>query len=399
MKSTIIVNDESEIAIAEIDPGNNIKEIETNAIPFSSTLDTRTFSRVLDADRVVASYKMYWLLGILEEVGYGKEEIDFKRIISRMIVYAWYPILKYRLNFGNFDNLKMLVNYVAEEYKFTPNCDEQKLLEFLYNNEDKKLNKMMTSLENNVPYRLISPFFEKDLKGKKDHEKEKIITELSLKSNSCLYKIIKDGTNKIVLNHGWGDYLKDNYRIIKSWIYYKLVCFLQKRNQNVPAIAFKLEAPKNRSLVPARKLWEKIIIDKRINDIYTGMEFNGTNYEKYGVLSIDHFIPWSFVLHDEMWNLVPTFKNINSKKSDNLLLLDRYIKDFCDIQYRAFSYMCDKKLKSALEEYTDVFNLENPIDYYKSNSKDSFEKKMRLCISPLYQIADNQGFQVVDKLI
>lgn len=115
-------------------------------------------------------------------------------------------------------------------------------------------------------------------------------------------------------------------------------------------------------------------------------------------MSIDHFIPWRFVLHDEMWNLVPTFKNINSKKSDNLLLFDVYIKDFCDVQYKAFSYLCHKKLDNILEQYADALNLENPIEYYKFNSQDNFEKKMRLCISPLYQIADNQGFQVIDKL-
>lgn len=377
----------------------NLKEIETNYIPTSNTVDTRTFSRVLDENRVVASYKMYWLLGVLEEVSCGKEEIEFKRIIARMIVNAWYPILKYRLNFGSFDSLKISVNYVAENYKFTPNCESQELLKFLYMSEDKELQKMMKNLETNVPYRLLSPFFESELRGKKDYEKERIITDLSLKNNKCLYKIVKDKTNKIVINDGWANYLKNNYRIIKSWIYYKLVCFLQKRNQNVPAIAFKLEAPKTRNLIPATKLWKKIIDDKKITDIYTGMEFSGSNYDKYGVLSIDHFIPWSFVLHDEMWNLVPTFKNINSKKSDNLLQFDSYIKDFCDVQYKAFSYMCDKKLKNTLEQYTDVLNLENPIDYYKSNPKDNFEKKMRLCISPLYQIADNQGFQVVDKLI
>lgn len=111
-------------------------------------------------------------------------------------------------------------------------CNGKEEIEFLYNSEDKTLNKIMISLESNVPYRLISPFFESNLKCQKDSKKEKIITELSLSSDNCLYKIIKSGTNRIILNAGWSDYLKDNYRIIKSWIYYKLVCFLQRRNPN-----------------------------------------------------------------------------------------------------------------------------------------------------------------------
>ena len=60
-----------------------------------------------------AIYKMYWMLGILEEVSAGREEIEFKRIVSRMIVHAWYPILRCRLSFGSFDNLKKSVNYMA----------------------------------------------------------------------------------------------------------------------------------------------------------------------------------------------------------------------------------------------------------------------------------------------
>lgn len=374
-----------------------VKEIEY--IPLSDKVDSRTFSRLLNEDKVVASYKMYWMLGILEEVSTGREEIEFNRIVYRMIVHAWYPILQYRLNFGAFDNLKKSVNYLAEKYKFASNCDERKLLEFLYNNEDKELQKMMKELTNMVPYRLIALFFDNELKGKKDYVRNKMITELSLSSHKCLYKIVKGDTDKIVINDGWAYYLKDNYRIIKSWIYYKLVCFLQKRNPNVPAIAFKLEAPKTRDLAEATKLWRKIIQDKKINDIYTGREFNDINFREYGVLSIDHFIPWSFVLHDEMWNLVPTFKNINSKKNNNLLAFDKYIEDFCQVQYKAFSYICDKRIDDALEQYIDVLRLDNPFDYYKFNLSKDFESKIRQCISPLYQIAVNQGFQVVEKLI
>jgi hypothetical protein len=37
--------------------------------------------------------------------------------------------------------------------------------------------------------------------------------------------------------------------------------------------------------------------DTSISDIYTGLPVN----ESY--MSLDHFIPWSFVLHDRLWNL------------------------------------------------------------------------------------------------
>ena len=254
--------------IQEFSVDINHKEIHLN-IPQSDLVDYRVFSRLLDDDKVVASYKMYWLLGILDEVALGNTEIEFKKIISRMIVYSWYPILQYKLNYGIFDNLKKPVNYIAIKYNLPNNYDENKLLDFIYSNDDKELNKMMKELTYNVPYRLLSPFFTDKLKGQKDSIKNKMITELSLESENCLYKIVKGEKDKIILNDGWKGYLQKNYKVIKGWIYYKIVCFLQKRNPNVPAIAFKIEAPKSRNLTRATTLWKEIIISKNINDIYT----------------------------------------------------------------------------------------------------------------------------------
>lgn len=374
------------------------KGIENN-LPYSSEVESRIFSTLLDDDRVVASYKMYWLLGILDEVCAGNEEIEFNRVIARMIVYAWYPTLQYKLSFGIFDNLKKPINYVAEKYGFKPNYDEVKLLEAISTTGDKELQRMMKELTYHVPYRLISPFFRNQLQGVKDSSKNKLIVKLSMESENCLYKIIKGEKDKVRLNKDWSDYLKENFRIIKSWIYYKLVVFLQKRNPNTPAIALKLEAPKTRNLSRATKLWNEIVIAKNIKDIYTGKEFYSENFNEYGTFSIDHFIPWSFVLHDQFWNLTPTFKNINSKKSDDLLMYDKYIGDFCDIQFKAFTYICEKKINSALEEYIDAFRLENIYEFHKHCDKEVFALQLKKCISPLYQIAVNQGFQVRENLL
>ncbi|WP_409068364.1 HNH endonuclease domain-containing protein [Clostridium sp. FAM 1755] len=376
----------------------SVKKIDSAMVPKSNKVDSKTFSRLLDDDKVVASYKMYWLLGIVEEATLGNTEIEFNRIVARMIVAAWYTIMQYKLSLGVFDNLKKPINYVALKYGFTPNCNESELLKFLCENEDKELKKMMVDLTYMVPYRLLSPFFTEELKGKSKSSKNKIIQELSLESNTCFYKIIKEGKNRILINENWSQYLNGNYRVIKSWIYYKLVCFLQKRNPNVPAIAFKLEAPKNRDLSSATKIWKEIIVSKGPKDIYTGKYFTKESYEIYGNLSIDHFIPWSFVLHDEMWNLVPTFKNINSSKSDKLLNYNRYIDDFCDMQYIAVTYILEKRKQKDLESYIDVLKIENFQEYLKYKTKEEFTKKLKQCISPLYQIAENQGFEVMDRL-
>ncbi|MDU8965038.1 MAG: HNH endonuclease domain-containing protein [Clostridium sp.] len=375
----------------------NSNEIILYNLPSSSNVDTKIFARLLEDSRVVASYKMYWLLGILEEVNLGNIEITFKRLVARMLTAAWYPTLQYKLYFGQFDNLVKSINYISSIYCVPTNINNNELLEFICSLDDNILNKQMKDLTNNVPYMLLTPFFDDKIKGTSSSKRVRKIIELSLSESGVLYKIIKD-SNNIVMDEDWAIYMKSNYKVIKSWIYYKLSCFLQKRNPNVPAIIFKLDPPISRSLSKSTRIWTSIIADRNVKDIYTGREFSRENYDELGVLSIDHFIPWSFVMHDEMWNLVPTFKNINSSKSDKLLRYENYIDDFCDIQYEAFSFMCDNNRKKDLEPYVDILRLENPLDFYKYKGKEGFSEKLKTSIAPIYQIAVNQGFSVIDKL-
>lgn len=104
----------------------------------------------------------------------------------------------------------------------------------------------------------------------------------------CIYKIYQNEKNEncIRVKENWFNYLKYNYKIIQGWAYYKLVCFLQKRNPNVPGIAMKLEAPKERNLREQTKIWKRIIDQKHITDLYTGLDFTNDNYSEYGVLII-----------------------------------------------------------------------------------------------------------------
>jgi len=368
-------------------------------VPYSNEVDYATFSRALRDDKVVASYKMYWLLALLDEISLDNFEIEFRTLICKMVVKAWYPLLKYKLSFGLCDNLAKVATYISDTYNLESNYDERNLFDFIYSSQDKTLNRMLKELTLNVPYRFLSPFFENKLRGQK--KVQKLIEELSKEDNECIYEIYKNNKdeNCIRIKDNWCNYLKFNYRIIQGWAYYKLVCFLQKRNPNVPGIAMKLEAPKNRDLREQTKIWKQVIEQRHITDLYTGLDFTETNYNDYGVLSIDHFIPWSFVLHDQMWNLVPTFKNINSKKSDNLLQYDTYIDRFCEIQYEAFCFVVDENRKNQIEEYGQVLKVDNLMKFKKENKEEEFVRRMKQEIGPVYGVSVNQGLGVLENFI
>lgn len=153
-----------------------------------------------------------------------------------------------------------------------------------------------------------------------------------------------------------------------------------------------------RNLNVATKFWNSVKEQQLLHDIYTGHPMTKENFERHGELSIDHFIPWSFILHDELWNLVPTFKNINSSKNNKLPSIDLYMDKFCDIQYSAFSMIRqDKRSKKILEDYLTInkkLDLNYLLNKNREISKSEFSDSLKATICPLYQIAYNQGYEV-----
>lgn len=68
-------------------------------IPQSHILTTRYLNRVFD--KTVATYKYYWLLGILDLfVKQGKTRMNVWEIMVTMVANAWYPVNYFRLSFG-----------------------------------------------------------------------------------------------------------------------------------------------------------------------------------------------------------------------------------------------------------------------------------------------------------
>ena len=73
----------------------------------------------------------------------------------------------------------------------------------------------------------------------------------------------------------------------------------------------------------ANRFWKGYIAENPdVTCIYSGQPITFQN------LSLDHFLPWSYVVHDQLWNIIPTPKNINSAKNDRLPSLETYFEGF-----------------------------------------------------------------------
>jgi hypothetical protein len=146
----------------------------------------------------------------------------------------------------------------------------------------------------------------------------------------------------------------------------------------------KLKRPEKRgSLLKHKKDFWDIVIEelKGVDCIYTGKKLFKGDY------AVEHFIPFQFVAHDQMWNLIPADPSFNSSKGDKLPPLEKYFDPFYRLQDKAINIMHRVNPKNKfLEDYITVFN-----DLQVS------ESQYRDCIQPMITIANNNGFQYMKK--
>ena len=121
----------------------------------------------------------------------------------------------------------------------------------------------------------------------------------------------------------------------------------------------------------------------------------------YSQADVDHFIPWSFVMNDELWNLMPMDSALNSAKNNKLPDWNDFFIRFARNQYIMYEMIHEREGIRKLYEACYRDNLHsiwaNQELYRKGNSDIEFygilEKNMR----PVYDSARRQGYDVWDK--
>jgi hypothetical protein len=162
---------------------------------------------------------------------------------------------------------------------------------------------------------------------------------------------------------------------------------MQKRNPSVPNLQMKLFPPSQRNNLNSQSdYWKRVLEKERLTCIFSGKPISTDD------LSIDHFLPWSFVAHDQLWNLIPVSRSINSSKSNNLPSMKRYFDGFAEMQFRGLQVYRENPGKvswnKVVEPYVADLRL-NPGDFL---DKGKFKNSLRNTIEPLSSLAKAQGF-------
>ncbi len=307
------------------------------------------------------SYKFLFfqaLLSLYKNSQFKKYVYSFDELEEEIIKLAEYPINVFRLNFGTQDQ-------IAEKIIQGKSADLMKY----------------------VPYRLLTPFFANELKGLKDGDKNKRIEQLSNENRqfNSIYKIKSD---KIELFVEWAEYLKSHYAIIESWVFWHWVKYLEGKNPNALSLVNKLQKPSVRaSLSSQTKYWKTVLDNEELRCIFSKKPITKQD------ISLDHFLPWSFIGHDQLWNLIPISRSVNSSKSDNIPAMESYLEKFVSMQLLGLKIssknMTEPKWEKQVDDFVVGLNVDF-IDLVSNNQK--IEKKYQELISPLASVAHNMGF-------
>ena len=370
---------------------------------YYNNLDIEGFSQMMKDPSFC--YKFYWLEAIVKLIAANVTETTFDAIIDEMITNAWYSVREFHIHLSGIqsdggvrDGLERAILILTELSDLPANASETEI-----KNEIKKydsaLKKYKEQLTNMVPYRALAGFFAKRgdvvdwgstvrmTRYIKQFSEEKTLLPYTLGESSKLKK-------QVYFDPEWAQMIQDNTVSILGWIQFEKVKWLQNNNPEVPGLVYKL-APldeKMRKLGKVRKLWEGVLDCREIRDIFTGEIVQNRKYD------IDHFIPWSFVMNDELWNLMPMDSSLNSSKSNRLPQWDPFFKRFSENQFILYELIQEQPGIHKLYEGCWRDNLHSIWAgqelYRPGNSQESFNRILRKNMQPVYDSARRQGYEI-----
>lgn len=340
------------------------------------------------------SYKFYWFISILEHIRKKRTAIipvdDLKSI---MVVSIWYPVVYFNLSFGKQDRLSLAAIMLKDGATLEFSADEEDLVRKIteLRKTSREFAHEFNQLDRYVPYRFLEPFFRDALRGVADHQKNGLIATLANESflapnPPSMYRFHSRKT--IELHPDWYTYVVQHLSILQEYCFWNLLKYLQLRNPNVPNIAGKLFLPKTRDLDKARAYWRQALqkLDGSqciySNEIIPLLGF-----------SLDHFLPWRYVTHDLIWNIIPTLPAVNSAKGDRLPDLDKYCRKFSHLQFGALQIVAasNHAKREIIEDYIILFGCETHSDLLLIPF-DAFHRKLYETLAPQFQIARSMGF-------
>lgn len=354
-----------------------------NLLPESRSVSIGEFCRIFDSVRM--SYKFLFFKGILEQLkanNFSKRVLSLELIMADMLLHSWYPCVFFKIFLGKEDQIASVINSLNLPTQNTLNVAG------LRSHIQKEISEnKIPNLLRHVPYRLLTCFYLKELRGISDASRNNAIYKISIETfeqKKPLYKFLNK--SEIEIHPEWAEYLKENIAIVEGWHSWNWLNYLQKINLNVPNLVEKLSPPTQRSSLKSQAdYWKAIISRTDLRCIYSGQKLTLNNFE------LDHYLPWSFVAHDNIWNLIPVHTDANRSKSDHLPS-EKYFNKFIEFQHKGLCCSSEFLQKNKLVNVIDSFVYDLHIHESALNDLSSLHKAYSNSMLPLIQLAKSMGF-------
>lgn len=370
---------------------------------YYNTLDIEGFSQMMKDPSYC--YKFYWLEALVNLILEDVKETTFDAIINEMIANAWYSVREFHIHLSGLqadgfvrDGLERTILQLAEISSLPANASKVEIKNAIetYHKELKPTKEQLTNM---VPYRALSGFFAKNGESVDWGSVRRLVAyiqKLDRTITPLLYTLGESSKLKreVYFHPDWMLMIQDNAVNILGWIQYEKVKWLQNNNPEIPGLIYKL-APmdeKMRKLANVRKLWEGILDIHEVRDVFTGRPVEIKQYD------VDHFIPWSFVMNDELWNLMPMDSSLNSSKGNRLPKWTPFFEVFAGNQYLMYKLIYEKPELHKRFETCFRDNLHSIWAgrelYRKGNTWEEFYGILEKNMHPVYDSARRQGYEI-----
>ena len=347
------------------------------------------FSSVFEKSRVTSSYKFFWfdaILDLLKESASSPKPrfLSEYDLYNRMILKARPVSQYYKLFFGSQDSLPEIIENLfplkengSNEVIAGFDIDSNTLLNSILDKKNAAaLKKAHAKLGRYVKTAFLSPWA---TAGELNN-----YTNQNWQSHDSLplYRIVE---KNIEIHPRWYGYLMEHMGIMKAFCRWHMTEYFQTKNPFVPGIAGKLDLVQERkSLNSERQVWQRFSEEgNSLTCIYSNESLKNMTE-----IDIDHFIPWSFVLHNQVWNTAPVSSSINRSKSDRLPPKNS-IHRFATIQFKLLKWLLarEAQYKKYLEQYSVLFHGKALVF-----EKQEFENALGKALNTQIEVARGMGF-------
>lgn len=169
---------------------------------------------------------------------------------------------------------------------------------------------------------------------------------------------------KLTITPSCYEFLLKHQTNIFKLINYELAKFLQKKNPDLTQGILLEEIENITQRESLQQFQQMIVAHSGSACFYTDRPLQIAKRS----ITVDHFVPWSFVHSDELWNFVITSSSLNSSKGSKLPA-ERYLKKL-DERNQLFKKTGDVYVK----QYMETYDFHQFVKLYEYAELNGFEK-------------------------